>query len=502
MGDRHATTVKILFVATLLGALGDMLFHYATFGINTTLWTVGLVACGIVLAKRNGFDCNKVVAWLVPPTLVFALGFALHDSPGMWLVNAIGLGVCLTLITSNLRGFDLTKLSIFEGTIGLVVTWSMYIVDFFAFLIEDLQWKMLGRTTNVDKLKPILRGFLIATPLVILFGVLMSSADAVFRNLVSKPFEFDPTELVAHGGLVLFFFGVSIAMLRRGLIAKPVDFSSVTGATENSSNGATESTIILGSLNALFALFVAVQFRYFFGGHGVVVDTTGLKYSEYARQGFFQLVAVSALALPVLLVTTKSAHRGAPGLRKSFNVLAGVMVALLTVVMASAVQRMALYVGESGLSELRLYTTAFMGWLAAVYAVYCFTNLAGRSQRFAFGSLVAGLAVGVGLNVLRPGEFIAQYNANVAAHGKTLDSNYLLSLGADAVPTLMKALPNLPKDQRAIAANWLQQWNSDQGDWRSFNVNRSRAHDLVSGQQQLLGKLMEGYNRDTYQPSY
>jgi uncharacterized protein DUF4153 len=72
--------------------------------------------------------------------------------------------------------------------------------------------------------------------------------------------------------------------------------------------------VALGALNLLFLAFVVVQFRYLFGGEGLVEERVGLTYAEYARHGFFELVAVSVLVLVVLLaadaLVVRSAGRG------------------------------------------------------------------------------------------------------------------------------------------------------------------------------------------------
>ena len=61
-----------------------------------------------------------------------------------------------------------------------------------------------------------------------------------------------------------------------------------------------EWAVPLGVLDALFLAFVAVQATVLFGGHRHVLETEGLTYAEYARQGFWQLLWVSALTLLVL----------------------------------------------------------------------------------------------------------------------------------------------------------------------------------------------------------
>ena len=65
--------------------------------------------------------------------------------------------------------------------------------------------------------------------------------------------------------------------------------------------GATELAVALGAVNLLFLAFVLVQLRFLFGGSGLVEQRVGLTYAEYARHGFFELVVVAVLVLPLLL---------------------------------------------------------------------------------------------------------------------------------------------------------------------------------------------------------
>src|SRR5439155_15568837 len=125
-----------------------------------------------------------------------------------------------------------------------------------------------------------------------------------------------------------------------------------------------------------------------FGGDTRVQVTPGLTYAEYARHGFFELVTVSALVLPVLLATHWQLKKEKRGHDWLFRLLAGVLVLQLFVVMASAMQRMLIYHVAYGMTELRFYTTAFMGWLAIVWVWFLATVLRGQRKRFAFGALV------------------------------------------------------------------------------------------------------------------
>src|SRR5204862_978316 len=109
----------------------------------------------------------------------------------------------------------------------------------------------------------------------------------------------------------------------------------------------------LGLLNTLFLLFVVVQLRYFFGGAALVEETSGLTYAEYARRGFFELMTASGRMLPILLGAEALLHRAAAPQVRVFRQLAGLLLGLLAVIMASALQRMRLYVSAYGLSTDR-----------------------------------------------------------------------------------------------------------------------------------------------------
>ena len=103
--------------------------------------------------------------------------------------------------------------------------------------------------------------------------------------------------------------------------------------------GVTETIVILGALDAVFLAFVVVQIRYLFGGASLVSVSPGLTYAEYARHGFFALIAVAALSLPVLLAAHWLLHPKIQRAKRVFEALAGIQIVLLFVVMASAVQR-------------------------------------------------------------------------------------------------------------------------------------------------------------------
>ncbi|MGI9108008.1 MAG: DUF4153 domain-containing protein [Pyrinomonadaceae bacterium] len=258
--------------------------------------------------------------------------------------------------------------------------------------------------------------------------------------------------------------------------------------------GAVEVGIVLGMLNVLFACFVVVQIRYFFGGAAWVMSITELTYAEYARRGFFELTWVAGLTLTLLLITYAVVRTDRPAAQRLFRCLAGTQIALLFVIMASAIARMRLYQSEYGLTELRLYTTAFMFWLGLVFVWFAWTVLVvGARERFACGALVAAFAVLGLLHLLNPDAYIVRANAGHARAGRAFDAQYAASLSADAVPALVSALPALSREERchvarAVSYRWSHPAAAPGEDWRAWNLARSRARRMVAAHESSLSR--------------
>jgi hypothetical protein len=229
-----------------------------------------------------------------------------------------------------------------------------------------------------------------------------------------------------------------------------------------------------------------VQIRYLFGGAAVVAQTAGMTYAEYARRGFFELVWVAMLVLPLLLAAHWLLRKERPAHERVFRVLAGGLLSMLCVVLASALWRMRLYQSEYGQTELRFYTTAFIGWLALVFVWFALTVLRGRRERFAFGALVGALAVLGLLNAVNPSARIVRANAALARERGAFDAGYATSLGADAVPALIDAAPQLGRRDRAEVARRLLGQGPGRSDWRSWNLSRARAARVVGEDEALL----------------
>jgi hypothetical protein len=258
--------------------------------------------------------------------------------------------------------------------------------------------------------------------------------------------------------------------------------------------GAVELAVVLGLVDLLFLAFVLVQFRTFVGGRSFVLHHAHLTYAQYARSGFFQLAAVAALALGLLLAIDWMLRREDRAAEGIFRLLGGILVVLVLAVSASALHRMQLYERVFGLTGLRFYTIAFIVWLAVVVLWLMATVLRGHRERFAVGVLMSGLATILLLNALNPDAIIARVDVHLMRHNRPIDYGYLGSLSDDATPTLLGAVAEIQRREQAATTfgpngpvysgpgDVLGRFDLHtrcSADWRTWNASRARARELL-----------------------
>jgi hypothetical protein len=259
--------------------------------------------------------------------------------------------------------------------------------------------------------------------------------------------------------------------------------------------GTVETVIILGLVDLLFLSFVIIQVPYLFGGMEFIQNTPDFKLAEYARRGFGELVAVSALVLPILLVGHWLLRRESRLPERLFRILAGIQIALVFVIMASAVQRLLLLTGEFGygLTTVRFYPMVVMIWLAVVFGWFALTIFRGARNRFAWGALWSAIVILGATNLMNPDAFIARTNVDLLRQGREFDARYNANLSDDAIPTLFAAMPDMtPRDQCRLKLGVINAHfaHLDEGDdLRSWNMARRTAADLLRANEETFAEV-------------
>jgi hypothetical protein len=463
-----------------LGVAADCLFRADHLGLNVALWVSGVALVWHLAASgpRASASERHWERGLLLSALALAAAWVWRDNPMLRLLDGMGLVVVAALLPLAREGgadSTLARLSVARAVRALgslAVRGATGLLP----VVLDAQRATHDAGTRRIPVAALVRGLVIAVPTGVVFGGLLGSADPVFGDAISRLVTVDPEVLVGHALGITAAAWIAAAALRGVLphpYGPPVDLSA---HPPHRGIGAIEVTMTLGVVNLLFAGFIAFQLPYFFGGAGWVERTAGVTLAEYARRGFFELVVVTTLVLPLLLgLNAQLAPNSARALRV-YRGLAGTQLVLVFALIASAMHRMALYQGEFGLTEDRLFASALMAGTAVTCAWFSATVLRGRSLLFARGALFAWGAWLALLNVVNPDRFIVNTNLRRFAEGNALDAPYLTRLSTDAVPALVAALPALPEaDRRIIRDSLLKRRDIYSSDLRAWHFGREQA---------------------------
>lgn len=319
---------------------------------------------------------------------------------------------------------------------------------------------------------PAARGVVLGSILVLPFGGLFWSADAVFAELGSSaPFPSLTTlpARIAVFALVLLF-ALGLALAARRLLAQrvPPTPSTLTRG---------EWIIPLVLLNALFLAFVAVQLTVLFGGSRHVLETAGLTYAEYAREGFWQLIAAATLTLAVIAAALRLSSLHSRSDRLLMRSLIGMLCGLTIVIVASAFHRLQVYEDAFGLTRSRLAAETVTLALGAFFALILIAGAARPVRRNLARVALGGVGVGLlAFSLSNPDARIAERNVERWRLTGDLDVAYAQSLSADAVA----ALATLPEPARGVVLAPFRSRLADREPWTSWNRGRARARDRLS----------------------
>ena len=486
--------------ALVLGWLFDFLFWQNPLGLNFAIYTVLCLIGGFLVLGMDKQHPARGTIWLVALILFFVAITSVRAEPMTLFLGLTGTLFLMSVLAMTFLGGRWPRYSLADYVSGLFRLAGSMVARPVTF---DAEVKR-EQAENGLKAKnfnpwPILRGIVIALPIVAIFASLLASADAIFSEQLGEFIKFFRVD-----NLPQYIFRLAYILVGAYLMAGVFLHAAANSKDEkligedkplvNPFLGFTESAVVLGSVAALFVAFVVIQFRYFFGGQ-VNINLAGFTYSEYARRGFGELLAVAFFCLLMILGLGATARREDDNKRRIYSGLNAVIVALVMVMLVSAYQRLLLYEEAYGFSRLRTYTHVALIWIAILLGAVVLLEIFHRERAFAAAALIASLGFAASLSLMNVDGFIVQQNVNRAVKGQGLDVAYLVSLSTDSVPVLARdfqatTLPGLTRD--AVGAVLFCRLQSDstrpREDWRSFTLSEWQAKAAMNKVRDELGK--------------
>ena len=493
-------SVRLLTTVLLLGWFFDYLFYKHTPGISFTVYAVATLTGGYILLRLQNIHPARSTLLLLGGIIFFMVMTVLRAEPlSMLLSHALTL-LLMAVMAVSYRGGQWWRYSLldyFSRAWGLFV--SVWTRPLFLLLgrHSSANEEDVSRKTG-SHFWPVVRGVLLALPVLIFFASLLSSADLVFAARLNVLLDLFRLENIGE-----YLFRLIYILFLGYILAGVYLHASERSADENLPGrekplvqpflGFIEANIILGSVVLLFTSFVIIQFQYFFGGQANI-HLDGMTYAEYARRGFGELVSVAFFVILLFLVLAGITCRETSFKKKIFSIFSLVLLVQVAIMLVSAYQRLVLYEDAYGFTRLRTYTHVFMFWVAVLLASLTILDLFQRQRSFALVALLSALGFAISLTVLNVDVFIFNQNMARFEQGQSLDVGYLASLSTDVVPSVVHVYESTGENEKkhdylgAVLActQYMMTQNERDTSWQAFNYSRYQAWREIEREHETL----------------
>jgi len=389
-------------------------------GGGVTLFAVMYVATVSIYFHRVGVKQNCEAKLWLGVVLATALSFAVWSAPSIspWrFIFLFGAATYWVVVTSGNTITGATSDWSVRDFLGgvLVVPLSGLGLQCSALLSMKRPHVKVG--SNVV---PAAVGLALGLAVAALVLPLLVAADAggfgeIGRWLARFDFELElPLSVWVQLALSLptsaYIFALVVGNVQRGLARARVTTSMVEEpATGYRFMPGATAVALLGVVSALYLVFIITQLPYFFSAFVGRLPEGWVSYAQFARQGFFELCAIAAINLAVILGVHFSVEKR-ESLSSALKKLLSLLPILTLVLIVTALSKLWLYVDQFGLTMMRVKPAAVLFLLAVIFG-----SLA-LAERAKFPKLRIAVATGViimlALSWFNIEGMVANYNAN------------------------------------------------------------------------------------------
>ena len=460
-----------------------------TLGLGATLYIVLYVISVLAYAKLKAVKFNSESIILSVLMILLAISFTVFYNYSLNIFMQIAMNFMLiylpVTVFNKLIKSETSALILYDYINALVFIPIHNATSFWICMFSKR-----GKSTSSTKTKYFLHiflGLLIGTPFIMIVIFLLSSADATFKNIFDHLFNFDINVPENIGTLIwsLPMATYLYALIYGSSIEDNSKSFNIDKFNKTMDNAAFIPRFSLYTVNAViccfYILFIGIQAIYFIDilGGSLPADFT---YSEYARRGFFELLAVALINIVFIAVAKIFSVKNENNKYLRIHIILNSILTLALISVDFA--KMYLYISTYGLTTLRIIPSVFMIFLCFVFAFIIMGEFK-KSFPVTKSSFYAGNILFVLLCLANIDAVVAGYNLNAYMNGNLpyYDIYDLRESDMAAMPVIYKAWKNSSdkelKDKLHFCAEGIMEYYSfDIDEPISYNYSRNKAFEI------------------------
>lgn len=340
--------MKILIGALFLSLWQSLLFWKQDLGISVLLFTIPIIWITTKLLKGN--IKNKKALLISIPIIVLSSTYFIFDNLTFYLINIVLIPILyLIMVIWAISDFQIK--SIIYKIILMIFEPLNYIGDVIRAVLKEFNPKEKDEQIGEKKEKNNIFKAVCFTGIIALIVIgLLCSADNEFAKIFSTIFKdiniFNVSELTGRIIIIIiaffYFAGFFMNMLDKENGLKEFEEEEKIEKKESYT-----IRMMLTVLNVVYLVFCFTQIK-------VLFTEQNIKYSEFARKGFFQLMIVSLINIVMILKANNKNLKETEKQEKYKKTMCIVMVIFTLIIIISAFARMTLYQQNYGYTRLRI----------------------------------------------------------------------------------------------------------------------------------------------------
>lgn len=456
----------------LLTILYSILFYGKTLGLSVILFVPLVLMFVIYVLKKYNKIQNKKGLLFIIPILLLSLTYFIYDNAFFYESNFMvifGLFILIYIYTIK-PTFILSK--IINDAARIIFEPLTCISKIF----NLLGGKISKKVHLSEKHKKIIKSIIIILPIVCVVLALLSSADMMFDELLSKGFSNVGKVLERYfsedllGRLItMFIFFIYMSASLNFIIFNYKEEKEVF--KEKKEKDPFTIHLLLTVLNIIYIIFDFIQIRSLLF-HYV---SSSVNYAEYARQGFFQLMFVSMINITVILIAKRFERENS----KYIKIQSIIMVFLTFIIVISSFLRMHLYESMYGYTFLRLLVYTILIGETVLFIPTILYILKSKFNILKYYMIII-LIFYVSLNYLNPNVFIAKRNIQRYEKTGKIDICYLENFDSDSVLELYHLYKNTnDKEIKNSLKNYFNSIDLNMNGISEYNLSKMKAKRVL-----------------------
>lgn len=450
-----------LIVYTVISAIG---FSYLVLPQSSGIGVV--VFCLLQFAMLWFVTKNKKRLFLFVPIFFMSLNCFISASTIWRIPNFIVSVILFGCMFLDINFKDDTFKFITDTLYNIMYAFSRFMLPF--------KWLLEINSDKTSLIKRIVTAVAIALPCGFILIVILANADMVF-SIKTESFFDGLLSVISGNTLFKCIIGIVMGLFLFGIVYNSYHTIAQPTQTQKQYKGdLVIINILISTILVIYTLFVAIQFKYLFAGSTL---PDGLTYTQYARKGFFELLALTGVNIAAILTVTKLTKNHTGGWLKFSKVLCHYLCIITIVLLVSSFYRMFLYTNDDGLTRLRFFVMGFLIF-EAIGLVITFIYIYKPKFNIVLVYTVLALSYYAVLNIVPADNIIAKNQIGKYLDGTRNDVDYIFTLSADAVPA-MEYLYNNTDDEQV--KNQITKFIKDKTEsqiptrWQRFNLSVSNA---------------------------